>query len=109
MSNVEAIATNPVPVECLAGTRVYKIMERLNATNKVGRSDADFVARWLNNNEIFDDAIPYFGWRFNFSVFMRVFEMRLKKGKRKVYGFDKQSVKKSFDSDIEDNMILETS
>lgn len=109
MKNVVAGTRQPIALDSLKKTRVYQIMEKLNATNKITRDDADFVARWLNNNKIFDDAIPYFGWKFEFAGFMQVYEVQLEQGKRTLYGFDKESVRKSLDVEIEDNMILLTS
>ena len=102
MEHVKAQVSNPIPLAMLKKTRVYQIMEHLNATNQIDRPDANFITRWINNNAIFKDAVPYFGWKFDFASFMSIYEVRLKEGKRTLYGFDKTSVKQSLDVEVED-------
>lgn len=106
MKHVKSQVSNPIPLDMLKKTRVYKIMERLNATNQIDRGDADFIVRWINNNAIFNDAVPYFGWRFDFASFMSIYEVRLKEGTRTLYGFDKTSIRNSLDVEIEDKDII---
>ena len=97
-----------IPLEWLKKTRAYEVMEKLNATNSIDRDDADWLTYWVNHNEHCPDGVVYFGWKFVFSRFMARFHVIPTSSNDppiNVYGFDEESVRKSFKTSVENFRI----
>ena len=98
-----------IPLEWLKNTRTYQVMDKLITTNSIDRDDADWLTHWVNHNGYCPDGVVYFGWKFEFSRFMARFQVIPESSNdppKLAFGFDEESVRKSFKADIVENFTV---
>ena len=59
--------------ESIKESKPYIIADKLNKGQKLTDSEKEYLTRAVNENVFFKDSIPYKGFRFNFSEFLKTF------------------------------------
>jgi len=85
----------------LAESKIYILRENLNKGFKLSAEEKAYITKLVNTNSYFKDAVPLWGWKFDFSDVLKKFVVRQYGVYCEYLGFDRPSVRKMLYGKIE--------
>ena len=88
-------------LEALKDSKVYNIRLKVLNNEPLTREEKNWITKEVNNNSYFRNAIPLYGWRFDFSKVLRPFVVRQYGRWSEHYAVDKTAIRKTFFGRVE--------
>lgn len=92
---------NVPELDTLKNSKVYIIRLKVLNNEPLTREEKNWITKEVNNNSYFRNAIPLYGWRFDFSKVLRPFVVRQYGCWTEHYAVDKTAIRKTFFGRVE--------
>jgi hypothetical protein len=77
----------------LAGSKVYRLREKLNSGEKLCREEKNWITERVNHNAHFKCSIPLLGYRFNFDDVLKTYIVKQYENYQEYRAIDKTSLR----------------
>ena len=74
-------------------SKVYQLREKLNNGGKLCREEKNWITKEVNHNSYFKNAIPLYGYRFNFADILKTYIVKQHGYYHEYKGIDKTSLR----------------
>ena len=81
-------------LESLETSKIYILRVKLNNGYRLSPEEKAFITKQANTNSYFKNAVPLWGWKFDFSDVLKKFVVKQYGSYQEYYGFNKMSVRR---------------
>lgn len=80
-------------LESLKKQRIYILREKINNGYKLSIEERIFISKAVNDNSYFKDAVPLWGWKFDFSDVLKKFVVKQYGAWREYIAVDRTAIR----------------